>query len=136
MPQTNRTTPCRDRTYHSCWHRHDLDRRSFGHGHGSGRDADGKRRAGIRLCLKPIGQHRVEIGLTTAVGIGTTSIGAALGTVTAPVATLTASAAPEYAYASNQSDNTVSRSDLPQLLASARPRSAQLWARSRLRSRR
>jgi trimeric autotransporter adhesin len=47
-------------------------------------------------------------GLAMAVGIGTTSIGAALGTVTAPLATLTASAAPEYAYASNQSDNTVS----------------------------
>ena len=48
-------------------------------------------------------------GLATAVGIGTTSIGAALGSVTAPVATLTATAAPEYAYASNQSDNTVSQ---------------------------
>jgi trimeric autotransporter adhesin len=48
-------------------------------------------------------------GLATAAGVGTTSIGAALGTVTAtPVATLTATAAPEYAYASNQSDNTVS----------------------------
>jgi trimeric autotransporter adhesin len=47
-------------------------------------------------------------GLAMAVGIGTTSIGAALGTVAAPLATLTASAAPEYAYASNQSDNTVS----------------------------
>ena len=47
-------------------------------------------------------------GLATATGVGTTSIGAALGTVTAPVAALTASAAPEYAYASNQSDNTVS----------------------------
>jgi trimeric autotransporter adhesin len=47
-------------------------------------------------------------GLATAVGVGTTSIGAALGAVTAPVATLTATAAPEYAYASNQSDNTVS----------------------------
>ena len=47
-------------------------------------------------------------GLATAAGIGTTSIGAALGTVMAPVATLTATAAPEYAYASNQSDNTVS----------------------------
>ncbi len=48
-------------------------------------------------------------GLATAAGVGTTSIGAALGTVTSPVATLTATAAPEYAYASNQSDNTVSR---------------------------
>jgi DNA-binding beta-propeller fold protein YncE len=48
-------------------------------------------------------------GLATAAGIGTTSIGAALGAVTAPVATLTATAAPEYAYASNQSDNTVSQ---------------------------
>ena len=47
-------------------------------------------------------------GLATAAGIGTTSIGAALGAVTAPAATLTATAAPEYAYASNQSDNTVS----------------------------
>jgi trimeric autotransporter adhesin len=47
-------------------------------------------------------------GLATAAGIGTTSIGAASGTVSAPVATLTATAAPEYAYASNQSDNTVS----------------------------
>ena len=47
-------------------------------------------------------------GLATAAGVGTTSIGATLGTVTAPAATLTASAAPEYAYASNQSDNTVS----------------------------
>jgi trimeric autotransporter adhesin len=47
-------------------------------------------------------------GLATAAGIGTTSISAALGTVTAPAATLTATAAPEYAYASNQSDNTVS----------------------------
>jgi len=47
-------------------------------------------------------------GLATAAGVGATSIGAALGTVTAPVATLTATAAPEYAYASNQSDNTVS----------------------------
>ena len=48
-------------------------------------------------------------GLATAAGIGTTSIGAALGTVTAPAGTLTATAAPEYAYASNQSDNTVSQ---------------------------
>jgi YVTN family beta-propeller protein len=47
-------------------------------------------------------------GLATAAGVGTTSISAALGTVTAPAATLTATAAPEYAYASNQSDNTVS----------------------------
>jgi 6-phosphogluconolactonase (cycloisomerase 2 family)/urocanate hydratase len=47
-------------------------------------------------------------GLATAAGAGTASISAALGTVTAPAATLTASAAPEYAYASNQSDNTVS----------------------------
>jgi 6-phosphogluconolactonase (cycloisomerase 2 family) len=48
-------------------------------------------------------------GLATAAGVGTTSIGAALGTVLSPVATLTATAAPEYAYASNQSDNTVSQ---------------------------
>jgi trimeric autotransporter adhesin len=48
-------------------------------------------------------------GLATAAGVGTTSIGADLGAVTAPVATLTATAAPEYAYASNQSDNTVSQ---------------------------
>jgi trimeric autotransporter adhesin len=48
-------------------------------------------------------------GLATAAGVGTTSISAALGTVTSPVATLTASAAPEYAYASNQSANTVSQ---------------------------
>jgi 6-phosphogluconolactonase (cycloisomerase 2 family) len=47
-------------------------------------------------------------GLATAAGVGTTSISAALGTVTAPAAMLTATAAPEYAYASNQSDNTVS----------------------------
>ena len=47
-------------------------------------------------------------GLATAAGAGTTSISAALGAVTAPAATLTATAAPEYAYASNQSDNTVS----------------------------
>jgi trimeric autotransporter adhesin len=47
-------------------------------------------------------------GLAAAAGVGTTSIGAALG-VTSAVATLTASAAPEYAYASNQSDNTVSQ---------------------------
>ena len=48
-------------------------------------------------------------GLATAAGIGTTSISAALGTVASPVASLTATAAPEYAYASNQSDNTVSQ---------------------------
>jgi trimeric autotransporter adhesin len=48
-------------------------------------------------------------GLATAAGIGTTSIGASLGAVTSPVATLTATAAPEYAYASNQNDNTVSQ---------------------------
>jgi YVTN family beta-propeller protein len=48
-------------------------------------------------------------GLATAAGIGVTSISAALGAVTAPAATLTATAAPEYAYASNQSDNTVSQ---------------------------
>jgi 6-phosphogluconolactonase (cycloisomerase 2 family) len=47
-------------------------------------------------------------GLAMAAGVGTTSISASLGAVTAPVATLTAAAAPEYAYASNQSDNTVS----------------------------
>ncbi len=47
-------------------------------------------------------------GLATAAGVGTTSVSAALGTVTAPVATLTATAAPEYAYASNQSGNSVS----------------------------
>ncbi len=47
-------------------------------------------------------------GLATAAGVGTTSIGASLGSVTAPVATLSAAAAPEYAYASNQSDNTLS----------------------------
>jgi YVTN family beta-propeller protein len=47
-------------------------------------------------------------GLATAAGVGTTSISASLGAVTAPVATLTAAAAPEYAYASNQSDNTLS----------------------------
>jgi trimeric autotransporter adhesin len=48
-------------------------------------------------------------GLATAAGIGTTSISAALGTVASPAASLTATAAPEYAYASNQSDNTVSQ---------------------------
>ena len=48
-------------------------------------------------------------GLATAAGVGVTSITAALGTFTAPAATLTATAAPEYAYASNQSDNTVSQ---------------------------
>jgi trimeric autotransporter adhesin len=48
-------------------------------------------------------------GLAAAAGIGVTSIGAALGAVTAPAATLTATAAPEYAYASNQSANTVSQ---------------------------
>jgi len=48
-------------------------------------------------------------GLATAAGVGVTSISAALGTVAAPAATLTATAAPEYAYASNQSDNTVSQ---------------------------
>ena len=48
-------------------------------------------------------------GLATAAGLGTTSIGAVLGAVTAPAAALTATAAPEYAYASNQSDNTVSQ---------------------------
>lgn len=47
-------------------------------------------------------------GLATAAGIGATSISAALGAVTSPMATLTATAAPEYAYASNQNDNTVS----------------------------
>jgi YVTN family beta-propeller protein len=47
-------------------------------------------------------------GLATAAGIGVTSISAALGAVTI-AATLTATAAPEYAYASNQSDNTVSQ---------------------------
>jgi 6-phosphogluconolactonase (cycloisomerase 2 family) len=47
-------------------------------------------------------------GLAAAAGVGTTSISAALGTVTAPAATLTTTAAPEYAYASNQSANTVS----------------------------
>jgi YVTN family beta-propeller protein len=47
-------------------------------------------------------------GLATAAGVGTTSISAYLGAITAPVATLTAAAAPEYAYASNQSDNTLS----------------------------
>lgn len=48
-------------------------------------------------------------GLATAAGVGTTSISAVLGSVTATAATLTATAAPEYAYASNQSDNTVSQ---------------------------
>jgi len=48
-------------------------------------------------------------GLATAAGVGVTSITAALGTLSAPAATLTATAAPEYAYASNQSDNTVSQ---------------------------
>ena len=48
-------------------------------------------------------------GLATAAGVGVTSISAALGAVTAPAATLTATAAPEYAYTSNQSDNTVSQ---------------------------
>jgi trimeric autotransporter adhesin len=48
-------------------------------------------------------------GLATAAGVGVTSISAALGAVTAPAATLTATAAPEYAYASNQSANTVSQ---------------------------
>jgi trimeric autotransporter adhesin len=48
-------------------------------------------------------------GLATAAGIGVTSISAALGAVTASAATLTATAAPEYAYATNQSDNTVSQ---------------------------
>jgi len=48
-------------------------------------------------------------GLATAAGVGVTSISAALGAVTATAATLTATAAPEYAYASNQSDNTVSQ---------------------------
>jgi len=47
-------------------------------------------------------------GLATAVGVGSTSISAALGGVTSPSAMLTATAATEYAYASNQSDNTVS----------------------------
>jgi YVTN family beta-propeller protein len=48
-------------------------------------------------------------GLAAAAGIGTTSISAALGTVASSAASLTATAAPEYAYASNQSDNTVSQ---------------------------
>jgi trimeric autotransporter adhesin len=48
-------------------------------------------------------------GLATAVGVGSTSITAALGGVTSPSATLTATAATEYAYAANQSDNTVSQ---------------------------
>jgi 6-phosphogluconolactonase (cycloisomerase 2 family)/urocanate hydratase len=48
-------------------------------------------------------------GLATAIGVGSTSISAALGGVTSPSATLTATAATEYAYASNQSDNTVSQ---------------------------
>ena len=48
-------------------------------------------------------------GLATAVGVGSTSISAALGSVTSPTATLTATAAPEYAFAANQSDNTVSQ---------------------------
>jgi YVTN family beta-propeller protein len=48
-------------------------------------------------------------GLATAVGVGSTSISAALSGVTSPSATLTATAATEYAYASNQSDNTVSQ---------------------------
>jgi trimeric autotransporter adhesin len=47
-------------------------------------------------------------GLAKATGVGTTSISAVSGTVTAAVANMTATAAPEYAYASNQSDNTVS----------------------------
>jgi 6-phosphogluconolactonase (cycloisomerase 2 family)/urocanate hydratase len=47
-------------------------------------------------------------GLATAAGAGTTSISASLGAATSAVATLTAAAVPEYAYASNQNDNTVS----------------------------
>ena len=47
-------------------------------------------------------------GLAMATGVGTASISASLGAVTAPVATITVTAAPEYAYASNQSDNTLS----------------------------
>jgi trimeric autotransporter adhesin len=47
-------------------------------------------------------------GLASATGAGVTSVDAVLGAVTAPAATLTATAAPEYAYASNQSGNTVS----------------------------
>src|SRR5580698_6074397 len=65
--------------------------------------------ASTDTTIASVSNAAASSGLATAAGVGTTSIGAALGAVTAPVATLTATAAPEYAYASNQSENTVSQ---------------------------
>jgi trimeric autotransporter adhesin len=47
-------------------------------------------------------------GLATASSVGSTSISAALGSIVSPSVTLTVTAAPEYAYVTNQNDNTVS----------------------------
>jgi 6-phosphogluconolactonase (cycloisomerase 2 family)/uncharacterized protein YjdB len=47
-------------------------------------------------------------GLATGLGVGSTSISAAVGTVASPTVTLTVTADPEYVYATNQNDNTVS----------------------------
>jgi len=47
-------------------------------------------------------------GLAAAAGAGMTSISAVVGTVTSPAAILTVTAAPQYAYAANQNDNTLS----------------------------
>jgi DNA-binding beta-propeller fold protein YncE/urocanate hydratase len=48
-------------------------------------------------------------GLSTAIGAGATSISAAVGAVTSPAATLSVTADPQYAYAANQNDNTLSQ---------------------------
>ena len=47
-------------------------------------------------------------GLATGLGVGSTTISAAVGTVASPTVTLTVTADPEYVYATNQNDNTVS----------------------------
>jgi 6-phosphogluconolactonase (cycloisomerase 2 family) len=47
-------------------------------------------------------------GLAVGGAVGGTSIGAALGSIVSPTVTLTVTAAPEYAYVTNQNDNTVS----------------------------
>jgi len=48
-------------------------------------------------------------GLSSAIGVGSVSISAAVGSVTSPAATLTVTADPQYAYAANQNDNTLSQ---------------------------
>jgi trimeric autotransporter adhesin len=59
--------------------------------------------------IATIGNATGSQGLASAVGVGTTSITATWLGVTSPATTLTSTADPQYAYSSNQNDNTLTQ---------------------------